>query len=509
MTLQIALHPGELWWGGAVADGQLMPFGPVPHTRDLGLSAGRAGDPGAGANQSAPLLVSSAGRYLWSDEPFAFTIGDGRLRAEGHAEIRNGGTTLGDAYRAACAAFFPPSGRTPARELFTGPQWNTWIENPFTPTQDGVLAYARRVLDDGLPPGVLMIDDCWSPAYGTWEFDRSRFPDPAGMIATLRDLGFPVMLWIVPFVSPDTAPFRLLERRGLLVRTRSGETAVRRWWNGFSAQLDTTHPDAVDWLTAQLDTLDRDCGVAGFKFDGGDLRDYRDGDLFHSGGAPADLVAAWSSLGLRYPFNEFRSGWKHGAQPLAERLHDKPPTWTGEGLESLIPELIAQAMIGHAFTCPDMIGGGELSAVTGAGTVDQELFVRYTQVAALAPMTQFSMHPGRVLDRTHLDAVRAALAVRASLLPTILALADHAATTGEPILRPLAYHHPGTEHVTDQFLLGPDVLVAPVLTPGATSRTVVLPPGSWTGHDGTVHTGPATITVPVTLETLPRFTRTG
>ena len=70
-ALTLRLRPGEGWWGGAVADGQSMPFGTLPHHRDLATNAGSLADAWAGANQSAPLLLSSRGRYVWSDEPFA------------------------------------------------------------------------------------------------------------------------------------------------------------------------------------------------------------------------------------------------------------------------------------------------------------------------------------------------------------------------------------------------------------------------------------------------------
>ena len=89
--------------------------------------------------------------------------------------------------------------------MFTGPQWNTWIELPYEPTQHSVLDYARGVVEAGFPPGVLMIDDRWSYDYGNWTFDAIRFPDPAAMTAELHALGFAVMLWLVPFVSPDSA----------------------------------------------------------------------------------------------------------------------------------------------------------------------------------------------------------------------------------------------------------------------------------------------------------------
>src|SRR6476469_668624 len=79
----VPLSPGERWWGGAVADGTAMPFGAAHHHRDLATNAGYVDEPAAGANQSAPLLISDRGRYVWSDQPFAFTFPPRRLTLRG------------------------------------------------------------------------------------------------------------------------------------------------------------------------------------------------------------------------------------------------------------------------------------------------------------------------------------------------------------------------------------------------------------------------------------------
>ncbi|MEE2569940.1 glycoside hydrolase family 31 protein [Pseudarthrobacter sp. J64] len=519
----LTLEEGERWWGGAVDDGVSMPFGARPFSTDLGVPVGFGRDDARASNQSAPVLLSTRGRVVWSGRPFSFTFnggtgnsgtGDGGTPDGGHLTVtgtdllvQQAGTTLRDAFLASARDVFPPSGRTPAPELFTGPQYNSWIEQPYTPTQESVLRYVRALLDSGMPPGVVMIDDCWAPDYGTWRFDAARFPDPAAMVAELHDLGCSVMLWLVPFISPDSAAFRELEGRGLLIRSADGQTAIRRWWNGFSALLDLTHPEAVHWLTTQLDDLVENTGVDGFKFDAGDVRDYRPDDLTFEPAEPVDMCERWARIGLRYPFNEYRACWRMGGQPLGQRLQDKRPTWDAHGIGSLVPEMLAQGMIGHPFTCPDMIGGGEISSMTSQAGVDQEFFVRYAQIAALSPMMQFSVSPARVLDAEHLAAVRAALALREELLPTIMGLVDEAARTGEPVVRPMAYHAPSLEDVSDQFFLGPNIIGAPIVERGATVRRVTLPEGTWQSNDGGILTGPAEAAVECSLASIPLFRR--
>jgi alpha-glucosidase (family GH31 glycosyl hydrolase) len=317
-----------------------------------------------------------------------------------------------------------------------------------------------------------------------------------------------VMVWLVPFLSPDGDSVRHAVRQGWLITGADGEPIIRKWWNGYSALPDLTEPAALDWLRAELRQL-QDLGVDGFKFDAGDLRDYRVDDRTRAGDGPTGQCQAWARFAAEYAFNELRACWKMGGRPLAQRLHDKPCRWGAGGLGSLIPEAIAQGLIGAVFNCPDMIGGGDAADVLDGESVDPELFVRFAQCSALFPMMQFSQAPWRVLDAEHLAAVRAAVELRQSLLPEIVTLVRHAADTGQPILRPLAYHHPGYHAVHDQFLLGEDLLVAPVLERGATSRTVRLPPGRWIAADGVTVSGPTEVEVAVTLASLPWWRRVG
>ena len=275
--------------------------------------------------------------------------------------------------------------------------------------------------------------------------------------------------------------------------------------------LDLTNPDAVGWLRRELDALRTTYGVDGFKLDAGDLRDYRPTDVTHAGsgpGTPTQQSEAWARLAAEYPYNELRACWKSGGQPLAQRLHDKPPTWGADGLGSLIPEVVAQGLIGHPYGCPDMVGGGELGGFLGGDPLDAELFVRWAQCSVLMPMVQFSLAPWRVLDADHLQAVPEAVALRQRLLPELLALVEHARRTGEP--DPAAARLPprrGTSRCATSSCSARTCSVAPVLEPGATTRHVTFPPGRWVADDGAVVEGPAERDVPVDLSSLPWWRR--
>ncbi|MFB3906150.1 MAG: glycoside hydrolase family 31 protein [Acidobacteriota bacterium] len=501
----IKLQPGELWWGGAVNEGHKMPFGTAPYALDLyGTNVG---------NQCSPLLLSNQGRYIWSEKPFRFEFAGDELRIRhpyGPARVEQAGKTLAEAYRAAAARHFPPSGKMPDPVLFSRPQFNTWIELVYNQNQADVLKYARGIVDNGFPPGVLMIDDNWNRYYGNFEFKAERFPNPKLMIEELHRMGFKVMLWVCPFVSPDSPEFRELRDDRLFLMERTGPQTrplMIEWWNGFSAVLDFSNPGAVRWFNQQLAGLQARYGVDGFKFDAGDTEYYPDSAVTYRRLLPNEHTELFGKIGVDYPLNEFRAMWKMGGQPLAERLRDKYHNW--EDLRKLIPHTFVESLIGHSFTCPDLIGGGEYASFRNLASYDQDLVVRSAQCQALMPMMQFSAAPWRVLDKPRLAAVKQAVEIRQRFVPYILELAQKAARTGEPIVAPLEYHYPnqGFAEIKDQFILGDRILVAPALTKGQSQRRVLLPPGKWKSDDGQFHDGGQEVTIATPLERLPYFER--
>lgn len=502
----IEILDGEYWYGGAVHDGVRMPLG---RESDYARNLDRCDTP----NQYVPFLVSSKGRYLFSERGFFLEARQGALRlsrAKAPVVLGEGHETLRGAYLAACRAHFPPSGKLPPAAFFKGPQYNTWIELLYDQTQQGILQYAESILENGMPPGILMIDDGWNTYYGGWRFDPAKIPDPGKMIAKLHEMGFTVMLWTCPFVSPDSPAFRALRQRGCLVKGTDGEPAIKRWWNGASAVLDMTHPEAVRWYDAQLRGLMDDYGIDGFKFDAGDPYFYDDDDVTFAPVDPAGQCALWAAYAGRYDYNELRACFGHAGEALVQRLSDKDHAWGGNGVGSLVPNELAQGIGGYAFTCPDMIGGGEISNyLQVADRLDSELFVRYAQCAALMPMMQFSAAPWRVLGPQDFARCKAAAWLHVRFSERILSLAAHAARTGEPIVRYMEYEFPGQGFatVTDQFMLGRDVLAAPVQRRGERSRSVRLPEGRWVYLDGTVYDGGQTVAVPAGLDTLPYFIR--
>ena len=128
------------------------------------------------------VLADFAQRVVWCTEPVGVKIAGGEIALEsdnGEIVLReDAGRNLADAYRYASKTWFSPTGEEPELLYFAAPQYNTWIELTYHQNERDILAYAKSMVDHGLPPGVFMIDDTWQHGYGEWEFDARRFSDP-------------------------------------------------------------------------------------------------------------------------------------------------------------------------------------------------------------------------------------------------------------------------------------------------------------------------------------------
>lgn len=499
----IDILPGECWWGAATNLGPQMPF--KGDTRVFDLHAEDFN------NQSGSLMVSSKGRYIWCDKAYTLQQKDGDLLVSSpRADIEQGqgGTTLRDAYLAV-SKHFPPSGQLPPEEFFTAPTYNTWIELTYDQNQADIMRYAKAILANGMKPGVLMIDDNWQRDYGDWDFRAERFPSPKAMVDSLHAMGFKVMLWVCPFVSPDCKMFR--DHKDLFVHAKDGsEPAVIQWWNGYSACYDLSNPEAFTYFTQQLRDLQQRYGIDGFKFDAGDPERYQEKDVtVHDGHSyDIDQTQLWASLAKQFPYNELRACWKEQSQPLVQRLGDKPYSW--QGVADLVPAMINAGLLGYQFTCPDMIGGGDYGTFLGikAEDFDPALIIRSCQIHSMMPMMQFSVAPWRILKPEYMAIVRRYAELHTQMGPYLLEQARQAAKTGEPIVRHMDYAFPGEgfEAVTDQYMLGDRYLVAPVSSPD-NRRTVLLPRGKWRDEQGKTYKGGRSYTLQVPLERLPYFER--
>ncbi len=360
----------------------------------------------------------------------------------------------------------------------------------------------------------------------------------ASDIAELRRRGVHPMVYFRGFVGKDTtgtdrpSAYDEALAKGYVATHADGTPyTFTSNFNADGAVIDFTNPAAVGWWQGRIKAA-LDLGADGFMQDFGeqvlDDMHFHDGStgatmhnrfpiLFHA--ATAEAVAAFRAQHPdRRIFWFTRAGYSGSAgfEP-ASFPGDETTDWTrSSGLASQTTDMLNRA-IGGAYGFTTDIGG--YFDVGPYAPTSKELFVRWAQWAALSPF--FRVH-GSLRAGTHtpwsydaqtLAIYKAMAELHQSARPLIAALWAEAVRTGIPPTRPLWLAYPGDAEAARQdqeWMLGPDVLVAPVVQEGATAREVYFPAGCWSAPDGGAsHTGAGTATVAAPLARLPYFVRCG
>ncbi len=497
-TSKIKIDKNEKWWGGFSALGSQMPY--VKPVEPLDFSKTNLGE------QSAVFFISNLGRYIYSGEPVVWSF-DGEnfnFTATHKIKARKVGRNLRSAYVVALndEMYHQALPHPPADALSTQPQYNTVGKYPHLQNHIDILGYANRVIENGFAPGVLIINDNWQKQYGSMEFRADRFWGAKSMVDSLHTLGFKVLLSVTPYVSPDSHVYRELKQLGYLVSNTNGKPMIAEWKNGYSALFDMGSFEAMAWYEAKLIELQTEYGVDGFAFEGGDLDDYSP-EISNS------QLAGWQALAGGFLYNQIRASWGgtpgDGGRGTVQKISSEEYSW--DELKAILPKTIAVGLMGYPFVNVHT-PANNLREITHNTPIDQELFVRATQVSAMMPMMQFSVEPWKVLDTEHLHYVRKATVLHQTLAPYILALIKDAAQTGEPIIRAMEYNYPrqGFADCTDQFMLGTRYIVTPIITKDH-RRLVRLPRGTWVDDQGTTFRGPLVMEITAGLDRLPYFTR--
>ncbi|RUS47876.1 DUF5110 domain-containing protein [Cohnella sp. AR92] len=400
-------------------------------------------------------------------------------------------------------------------------------------SQEELLTVARTMREKRIPCDVLYLDIHYMEEYKVFTWDTERFPDPRGMIAELAEMGFKVVPIVDPGVKKDPRYPVYAEgvRNGHFCAKLEGDLFVGDVWPGPSAFTDYTDEAASKWW-GDLHRFYIDQGIRGIWNDMNEPSVFgvpsktMDLDVVHRNGGNPKTHGEWHNLygmlmskatyegmvrnlnGER-PFVLTRAGYA-GIQRYAT-------VWTGdnrsywEHMAMSIPMVLNLGLSGVAFAGPDI--GGFSHNTTG------ELLARWTQLGALYPFCRNhsaidTIHQEPWLFGERVEAIcRDYLSLRYKLMPYLYSLFYEATSTGLPLVRPLLLEYPQDRNVSnlcDQFLLGRDLLVAPVLRPGAPARSVYLPEGVWYDYwTGEKHEGGRSILAETPLETMPVYVRAG
>lgn len=369
-------------------------------------------------------------------------------------------------------------------KMMRRPIWSTWAQYKRDTDQNKVIEFAKQIDANNFSHSIMGIDDRWSVSYGELRFDPVKFPDPADMVHQLHNLGFMVTLWVTPFAVSGSPSTTHPESSSYYVSMPDGTTGYFDWWGtGKAAALDVTNPEACDWFVSRLAALQDQFGIDGFKFDAGEPCFLAPGSVLHSKlKTPNDYTRAWiHNVASKFPIAEVRSAVRgcQSASPMF-RIFDRYSTWDlRNGLASVLTAVLTSGILGFPFCIPDYIGGNAY----GEEVPNEELMIRWTQVSVAMPALQFSIPPWFFEGEACTTAVSNALRWRESLFwPKIAECLADASDKFWPIVRPMWWEEPeldGVVSIYDQFMVGKNLLVAPIVKAGQTRRSVFLPKGVW------------------------------
>jgi len=412
-------------------------------------------------------------------------------------------------------------------------------------TQEELLNIAREYKKRGLPISVIVIDFFHWTMQGEWKFDPDYWPDPDAMIKELQEMGIELMVSIWPTVDHRSENYQEMVEKGYLIRTDRGHR-IAMDFHGNTAHYDATHPGAREYLWNKVKKNYYDKGIKIFWLDEAEPEyTYYDFDLYRYHLGP-DV-----QIGNIYPFmyaKTFFDGMKAAGQENIINLircawagsqRYGALVWSGDihsSFESMRNQLAAGLNMGIAGIPWWTTDIGGFHGGNPDDPAFREVFIRWFEYGTFCPVMR--LHGDRDPHSEPLgtkgggicnsgadnevwsygeeayEICKKYLFMRESLKPYITKLMQDAHMKGTPVIRPLFYDFPSDAkawEVEDQYMFGPDVLVAPILYENMNSRKVYLPAGTgwknvWTGE---AFDGGQFVHADAPIDIIPVFTRDG
>jgi alpha-D-xyloside xylohydrolase len=494
---------------------------------------------------SVPFVMSSAGYgFLWHNPAIGratFSTNRTEWFAESSKQI-DYWVTAGDTPTVISAAYADATGHSPMMPEHGLGFWQCKLRYW---NQEQLLEVAREHKRRGLPLDVIVADFFHWPKMGDFRFEEEFWPDPKAMTDELRELGVELMVSVWPQVSTESENFAAMKKNNLLVRSERG-IDMQMQFQGPSVFLDPTNPATRQFLwdvckrnyfdqgikTFWLDEAEPEYGVYDF-----DNFRYHLGTNVQVGNIYPQMFArafyeGQRAAGQEEIVNLLRCAWagsqRYGALVWSGDIHS-----TFEDFRRQITAGIHMGVAGIPWFTTD-IGGFHNGDVNDPAF--RELLVRWFQFGTFCPVMRLhgDRKPSEPVSAQD-DSPRLAsgagnelwsygedvyeilasyVHLRETMRPYTRELMAQAHTSGQPVMRGMFHEFPAEAEcwdLDDQYMYGTDLLVAPVVVAGSTSREVFLPAGaSWTNlHTGAILDGGCRVEVDAPLGVIPVFARDG
>jgi len=542
----LAYHVGD--WGFRIHDngsyyGLGERFNALNHSHEIirNLSQDNGGPKGTSTYKPVPFFMSLKGYGIWVDTTAEATF-DLNVTDRYEVMVRWPAERLriviftGPAFPAILDHFTALAGR---QQL--PPYWALapWVSRDYHQSDAQVQEDVDRTRALGLPASVILIDSPWATNYNTYQFNPKQFADAQGMINHIHSAGFKLVLWHTSWINSKTdipheagfadkipndvsSNYAEAAQHGYFVKMADGSPYVGRWWKGMGSLIDFTNPDANAWWQDQLRQVVR-MGADGFKDD--DAEGNFQGDVRFFDKADQRLMRNKYAVLYNNAVEEVIQKDLKGNGVLFQRSAtvgnmNLPILWGGDneasfspenGLPTVVTAGLGAGLSGMALWTADL--GGYLKH--GHAPDEAQVFMRWTEYSAFSPAME-------IISTSNMgawDYGEQALAnykkfavLHMSLFPYRYAAAQEAAIDGMPLMRALVLNYQNDQRAReakDEYLLGPDFLVAPVTGAGV-ARTVYLPKGDWVNYwTGMQANGEKTLNVDVPVDAIPVYVRAG
>jgi len=383
------------------------------------------------------------------------------------------------------------TGKSPMPPLWS---FGLWMSRCTYNAEDQVRDIAAKLRAEKIPCDVLHLDTGWFETdwQCDYEFSKTRFTDPKKMLADLKTDGFRISCWQLPYFVPKNKLFPELVENNLVVRDAKGNLPYE------DAVLDFSNPKAVEWYQGKLAGL-LSQGVSAIKVDFGEA-------------APADGIYANGRTGF-YEHNYYPLRYDKAVAEITKKVTGDNIIWaraawagsqryplhwggdaesTDQGMAAELRGGLSFGLSGFSFWSHD-VGGFTATAVDN---MDKDLYARWLAFGMLTSHSRcHGIAPKEpwLYGQEFMDKFRTIDELKYKLMPYVYAQAKDSSDHGLPMVRALFVEFPsdpGSWNVDDEYLYGSQILVAPLMHKGETSRDVYLPPGRWIDYQtGKAYTG--------------------
>jgi alpha-glucosidase len=401
-------------------------------------------------------------------------------------------------------------------------------------SEDEIRQVAADFKRHKLPISAIHLDIDYMDGYRVFTFDKTRFGHVSEMANDLQSDGIRLVTILDPGVKVDRnySVFQDGLRKGMFCTLPNGRPMLSVVWPGWVHFPDFTNPDVRQWWSSYYPRL-LDQGIAGIWHDMNEPTAFtpwgdktfplltrhaletQESDHLGAHNLYALLMnrAGFEAMKKYRPGHRpwllSRAGYAGGQRYAWNWTGDVETSW--EALRQTLATMLGVSLSGFTFTGSD-IGGF-------SGTPDRELYLRWFQLGAFSPFFRTHSVLGTsprepwMFDEEILLTTRKLLQMRYRMMPYLYTLAWQSHQRGTPLLRPVFWsdpEDPALWEISDQFFLGSDLLLAPVLIEGQREREVHFPTGIWYDlWDDSRYVGPASYTIPADLDRIPAFSRGG